>query len=378
MNIIVSHVIRINETPDSPPFSGAENHLWFLLPELVKYGVDVELIVIYKNSGPLMEDTFKKLQEKGVKIILLPLAVNTNWFFSGFIPFQRLYNLVKVLNTRRERIIHIHLDYTSAPIAAWLAGCTKLVMSIHNDEEDLSKNAMRIWLYILDFIIKKYIAISERTRGYYIEVSGIKPNKIKLIYYGVEYKNSNLLQKELRNLHNIPNNKKVVGFVGRLTYQKNVELIIQAARHLPQVHFVIVGEGEQRESLQGQSSTLSNVQFLGHQSNGYEMISAFDIFCLPSRFEGLGLVLIEAMLQSVPIIGSRAGAIPEILKNGQYGTLFTSERIDDFINAIQYALANPEKVRLKAEQAKEFASVFFSIDKMTLDTINLYTEINYI
>ena len=54
----------------------------------------------------------------------------------------------------------------------------------------------------------------------------------------------------------------------------------------------------------------------------------FDVLCLPSKWEGLGLVLVEAMLQAVPVIGSRQGAIPEVLAGGEAGDLFDFEDVD--------------------------------------------------
>ncbi|MBV5323520.1 glycosyltransferase family 4 protein, partial [bacterium] len=150
------------------------------------------------------------------------------------------------------------------------------------------------------------------------------------------------------------------------------ELLIEAARRLPEAHCVIVGDGELRDELHQQAKGLPNVQFLGYQPNGYELIPGFDLFCLPSRFEGLGLVLIEAMLQGTPITGSRAGAIPEILGNGEYGLLFDSNDLDGLVSSIQYAMNNRSLIRTTAVHARQYAQDTFSVKKMIDQTIQVY------
>ncbi|MBL8080153.1 MAG: glycosyltransferase family 4 protein [Anaerolineales bacterium] len=370
----VTHVIRLNESPMSPPFSGAENHLLFLLPELTRLGVDVELIVIYQSQGPLMKAAFEKLTQAGVVVTLLPLAVKARWHYLGLLALQRTFDLISLLRARRDRIIHLHLDYFGAPLAAWLSKCSCVVMSIHNDEEWLDSFAMRLWFRIMNLMVSRYIAISERVKDYFIHVSGIKPGKIERIYYGVDYKNE-LSTEKIREKYKFPAGKFVVGFIGRLVYQKNIELLLEAARILSEVHFVIVGDGELRESLKHQADGLQNVQFLGYQPNGHEIMPGFDLFCLPSRFEGLGLVLVEAMQQSVPIVASRAGAIPEILAEGRYGLLFNGGEVDGLVSSIQFAQRNHAEILEMVHLAYEYSKEVFTIEEMGSRTVNLYLNV---
>lgn len=372
--IRVTHVIRLDETPDSPPLSGAENHLLFLLPGLVSLGLDVELIVISRFQGALMKGAFDTLKNSGIRVTLLPLTMKTEWYCLRSLALQRTFDLIDLLRVRKDRVIHLHLDYFGAPVAAWLAGCSKVIMSIHNDEDWLAALPMRVWLRFLNLIVWRYIGITERVKDYFIRVSNVRPARIKRIYYGVKYKSPEFSSGQLRDKYNIPPNQKVVGYVGRLVYQKHVDLLVEAARALPHIHFVIVGEGELRRSLQEQAVGLKNIQFLGYQPDGYKIIPAFDIFCLPSRFEGLGLVLVEAMLLGVPIIASRAGAIPEILRQGKYGVLFNVGDLKGLLEAIKHSFENYDAMCSMAIQSRDFATSFFSIEEMTIETVNLYNE----
>jgi len=166
----------------------------------------------------------------------------------------------------------------------------------------------------------------------------------------------------------------VVGFVGRLAPQKNVPLLVAALKQLPDVHGVIVGDGEQRKELQALANAggTQNIQFLGHQPNAADLMPAFDVLCLPSRFEGLGLVLVEAMLRRVGVIGSQAGAIPEILGEGRYGLLFPSGDAAGLIQAIQFAQRERAYMADMAERAFEYAQRTFSVETMTRQTLEVY------
>jgi len=370
-NIKVSHVIRFNETNSSLPFSGAENHLLFLLPALVVEGVSVELIAIVQNSGPVLHSGLDGIKAAGVKVIVLPLAEKKKWYLPGYLAIRRTWDLYKVLQKRRKRIIHLHLDFFGAPIAAWLAKCHNIVMTIHNDAEYLSTPWMRIWLYSIGFIIKRFIAISDRVKKYFSQVASINPIKIDRIYHGIDVK-IDLSPKAIRTKYNIPINKFVVGFVGRLTYEKNVDTLIKAAKHVPNLHFVVVGNGELRGELHELAKGQKNIQFIENQLKGYEFISCFDLFCLPSRSEGLGIVLLEAMLLGTPIVASRAGAIPEILANGKYGYLFEVGDIDQLVSTIGFILTNQNEVSFKTLEAKEYAQNTFTIKKMVENTIIFY------
>jgi glycosyltransferase involved in cell wall biosynthesis len=369
MSQSVTHVVRLFE------LYGIGNHLLVLLPALVKAGLDVELIAITAQTpNPAVMEGLKDLENYGVQVTVLPFRVKSPHHPFGFLPIERTLDLVKLFQERKNRIIHIHLEFFGMPTAIWLAGCTKVVMSLHSDDKWFMSFKVRTWLHIVDKLIGRYIAVSERTKAYYAAAAHIDPIKIERIYHGINYTHEQTTGF-VRKKYSMPTNKFIFGIVGRLTYAKNIELLIESARMLPEAHCVIVGDGELRDALHQRAKGLPNVQFLGFQPNGYELISGFDLFCLPSRFEGLGLVLIEAMLQGIPITGSRAGAIPEILGNGEYGLLFDSGDLEGLVGSIQYAMNNTKIIHSTAVKAKQYAQETFSVKKMTYQTIQVYEAV---
>jgi len=117
-----------------------------------------------------------------------------------------------------------------------------------------------------------------------------------------------------------------VGHVGALVDRnKGQRVLLQAARLLqsqvPQMRFLFLGEGADAEDLAGESADLPNVHWLGFRQNVGDYLSLFDVFAFPSRHEGMGSSLLDAMDYGVPVVASRVGGIPDIVRDGQTGLL---------------------------------------------------------
>jgi glycosyltransferase involved in cell wall biosynthesis len=375
--IKVSHVMFMSEMPGIYPFSGLENHLMILLPALRRQGADVEFIVMTWNIGPELATRLADLEAQGVTVTTLPCNPGREWRWFGVRRLEQAAHLRSLLSQRRERIIHFHVDFGLTGIATWAAHCPRVVISIHNDDPWMMSARWRAWLRWMDRRVSHYIAISERVRRHYLSATGVSPEKVSRIYYGLELDPVAAAPQEIRRMYQIPVDRFVVGFVGRLAAQKNLSLLIAALEQLPDVQGVIVGDGELRQELKAlvQSKGLQNIQFLGRQPNAAEIMPAFDVLCLPSHFEGLGLVLVEAMLRRVGVMGSRAGAIPEILGEGRYGLLFESGDVAGLINAIQFARRERARMGEMVERTYEYAQRTFSIETMARQTLEVYARV---
>ncbi len=120
--------------------------------------------------------------------------------------------------------------------------------------------------------------------------------------------------------------KFLIGNVGALVdSHKGQSFLIEAARKLesthPDIHFILLGRGEDEERFKKQAEGLTNITFEGFVNNVNDYISCFDLFVFPSRHEGLGSVLFDVMQLSVPIIATDVGGIPDIITNGENGIL---------------------------------------------------------
>jgi len=117
-------------------------------------------------------------------------------------------------------------------------------------------------------------------------------------------------------------------------------------------------------------NNVTNVQLLGPVSNGRNIMNSFSLLCLPSKWEGLGLVLLEAMVQGVPVIGANNGAIPEVLDFGRVGLLFTDP--PSCAAAINAVLADTRDTSTRREAAKIWVAENYSIERAVTCYLDFY------
>jgi glycosyltransferase involved in cell wall biosynthesis len=368
----VTHVIYLNEQPGLSPFSGAENHLFILLRALVEHGVSVELLILLQNAGPQIEAKRKELEQLGIKTDIIPCETAPDRSATMKV---RDYFLA-----HRNHIAHTHLDQAdiTGKLGAFLGGCHRIISTTHNQEMHHLKPKWFAMIHALDLITRRYIAITESVKDHMIYQEHLPGHKIVVIPYGVPTPVHTYPREELRQRLGIPQEKFVIGFVGRLSVQKNIPLLISAvtnlSRELSNLWCVIVGGGELAEYLTSlvREQNITNVRFLGPKTNAADLMPAFDILCLPSSWEGLGLVLIEAMQRHVPIIGSRAGAIPEVLAQGKAGFLFEAGDDAALAETIRNLYYHPDLRRKIANQAYQHVLDTYTVEQMTRKTLAVY------
>jgi glycosyltransferase involved in cell wall biosynthesis len=151
--------------------------------------------------------------------------------------------------------------------------------------------------------------------------------------------------------------KTLVGHVGALVERhKGQQYIIEAARHLqatqPHLHFLLIGEGQDEAILKQQAKGLTNIEFIGFKLNVGDYLRALDIFIFPSLQEGLGSTLLDAMEANLPIIASKVGGIPDIIKHEKNGILIPSRDSLAIANAILLLLSNNTLAKTLGNQGK--------------------------
>ncbi|WP_345975126.1 glycosyltransferase family 4 protein [Sulfurimonas sp. HSL3-7] len=152
--------------------------------------------------------------------------------------------------------------------------------------------------------------------------------------------------------------KFLIGNVGALVdSHKGQSLLIEAAKGLeknhPELHFILLGRGEDEEKFKEQAKGLKNITFEGFVDNVNDYISCFDLFLFPSRHEGLGSILLDVMQLNVPVIATDVGGIPDIIKSEYNGLLIPPASAEAIVNSIIDLYKHPEKRALLAAHAKE-------------------------
>lgn len=229
---------------------------------------------------------------------------------------------------------------------------------------------------------QQWIAVCDHSRSLMSETFGIPLERIKRIYTGIQLKPS--AQQEVAHTRQavraelgIPQQATVLLTVGRLEcakgYQFLIEVLPDLIREFPSLRCVWVGEGEDRlwlQRLAHEHGVADYVMMTGHRSDVSRMMQAADMFVLPSLFEGLPFVLLEAMAQRMPIIASDAGGIPELIHDGVHGVLVRAGDRSSLLQALRRAFANPEQMQAMATAAEQRVREF-SQERMIRETLGV-------
>lgn len=174
--------------------------------------------------------------------------------------------------------------------------------------------------------VDRFIAISGRVEAVLRE-GGVPAEAITRVYSGVDPGRFDVAgdPARVREELGIPRRAKLVGCIGALVGHKAPLDLLHAVSELPaDAHVVYVGEGPLREDLVRESRNLKvedRVHLMGHRDDVPRILRSIDVFCLPSRLEGLGTSVLDAMAASLPVVGTRAGGIPEMVEDGRSGLL---------------------------------------------------------
>ncbi|MFA5754390.1 MAG: glycosyltransferase family 4 protein [Patescibacteria group bacterium] len=203
------------------------------------------------------------------------------------------------------------------------------------------------------------------------------------IYNGLAEKNLNFLSKlEARDWltnkagRNLKN-EYLVGSIGRLSYQKNFSWLIavwpEILKIKPEARLVVLGSGEEEKNLRAliDSLGLSDKVFIIFSDQASRYLKAFDLFVLPSRYEGLPLTLIEALLARLPVLASRVGGNEEIL--GREEELYALDDQKEFLARLERMAADPD-LAAKLLLVNQESAARFSLDEMVAKYLKIYSN----
>jgi glycosyltransferase involved in cell wall biosynthesis len=323
------------------------------------------LLFSYENSP------YREYLPEGIKIIVVQRksdsALDKIRQYAGF--------LRAVFNERPHVIISMLTHSNIIAISAGLIFRTKVIISEHIalgeaiKTEDggrilwfPTKQLVRIFYRFAD----KIVAVSEGIKTNLVEEFNISSYKIEVLYNPIDLNRISELCKISVEQIFFKERAPVILSVGRLVPQKGFDILLIAFRDIIKkmdARLIILGEGPEKESLSRLVNDLAiteKVSFSGFQKNPYKFMSRADIFVLPSRYEGLPMVILEAMACDTPVVATDCKSGPrEILQNGRYGVLVPTEDIDALSTAILELLRDKALrasfSRLAKQRVKDFA-----------------------
>lgn len=255
---------------------------------------------------------------------------------------------------------------------AWLARVPVRIATHRGKIESFPK-----WRQILHNLLinsgmaRTLIAVSQQTRQLAID-EGVSADRITVIPNGVTPLDTlSVNRMECREELGLGEGDIFLLSVGRLTYQKGHEYLVQAMpqviKRFPQAKAGICGEGPLRSQLQSQIMELGlsdHVKLLGSRVDVSPIFASADIFVLPSRWEGLSRALMEAMAAGIPVIASRVDGIRDLITDGVHGLLVSSEDPKSLEASILQLLEDPQMMKKMGAAAREHVLRVHSTDAM--------------
>lgn len=278
---------------------------------------------------------------------------------------RALIELRRIYRRYRPDVIHLHSSKAGA-LGRIVFPRSKVVYTVHGF--DSIRVAFRKFLPIeraLQRRARAVVAVSNYDQ-LNLDSEGINSN-IVTIHNGLA-KPEAKISDEHRALFR--RYAKVILCIARLSAPKLPELFIETARRLPDYGFIWIGNQEGVEAL---GELPANCHFLGNITGAGAYCSLANLFMLPSNYEGLPMVIIEAMSHGCPVVASNVGGISEIVTDGKTGYV-VSNTPEEFAKRIDYILSSDEREGQFSQSALQTYAEQLTVDKMVSRYLDIYTQ----
>ncbi|MGE5604137.1 MAG: glycosyltransferase [Bacteroidota bacterium] len=273
-------------------------------------------------------------------------------------------------------VSHGYSEHIWGRIASLIAKVPVIIQVEHNNEKYQPQQYLES--RILSHYTAKIICVSHGVKNYLIK-KGFSPHKMQVIYNGIELDHYSTPVKET-----FAQRQPNVIMVARFARQKDHATLIKAAGLLRELPFevIIVGAGKKtyRQKNEGLVRNLgleTKVHFLGARNDIPSLLSQNQIFVLATHYEGLPLVVVEAMAAGCVVIGSDVTGVSELIQDGKTGFLVPPENPEALAEKIKFIFENQTLASAIAEAGREFAYKNFALERMVSEYENLLlAEIN--
>lgn len=364
---------RILYVSTSTTVGGAEKTLYTLATLLDPRRHEVCGVVSLKPEGPYA----RKLKMQGRRVESLDLDRAPR--------FSDAARLAEIISRERPDVVHaimyqaIQLCRLAKPKAT---APFKLVSSprVHYRTRSL-------WTLLVDRALKGrddlLISESDASRSFLLSRLGYAPSKVRTIRNGVDLAGwpvSKVDRQKKRLELRLGASDVLVGAVGRLDRQKGFSVLVHAMARLKKsgLRCVILGEGPERprlEALIREHHLEGSVWLPGERGDVSAWLSAFDIACLPSMWEGLPNTLLEEMALGLPVVASAVDGVPEVVENGRNGVLVPPADAPALAKALGALAGDPERRAALGAAAHATIAEKFTIRRMLDEYQQAYSDV---
>jgi glycosyltransferase involved in cell wall biosynthesis len=268
-------------------------------------------------------------------------SMNAGLRFSPFV-LRRIHRFIQA---RGIELLHTHLQEADF-YGFWLKRLNPRLHWIstrHNTDAFRKRAFWRVVNASISRRTERVIAVSDAVRDFVAAHESIPPAKLVVVRNGIDLSRfaGRPSREEARAALALPSGDFVVGIVGRLSPQKGHHYLFEAAATLvteiPNLRLLVVGEGQLKGRLQRQARALGiaeRVSFVGFRPDMGTLYATMDLLAMPSLFEGLPLVLVEALVCERVAVGARAPGITDVIEDGKNGLLVKVGDVDELAAAI--------------------------------------------
>jgi glycosyltransferase involved in cell wall biosynthesis len=336
----------------------------------------------------IVENGIENAKTQGIRVIQLPSLVRS---IRPIKDFKALLVLVWLIFKEKPNIVHTHSSKAGilGRLAAKMAFVPNIIHTPHGHVfyGHFGAFASKMFLWIEKLFSRftdRIVALTDGEKNDYEKLYVCPSEKLLKIHSGVDvaqYMQANGNMVEKRRSLGLDQNEAVIGFVGWLLPIKGPVYLIKAMEYVwpeyPEASLVFVGKGHLDVDLRAQALRMNangRVKFLGWREDIVEIMTIFDMLVLPSLNEGMGRVLVEAMAAGKPVVASRVGGIPDLVRNDETGYLVPPADAEALADGIKKLLDDPEKAWEMGQRGKEYCRQF-SIEAMIEKLDDLYSDL---
>jgi glycosyltransferase involved in cell wall biosynthesis len=358
---------------------GSARHVADLASGLLARDHEVSLVFSPQRAEPWFVETIGSLDRLDVHSLPMDRSVT----FSDLTSCRELKRLIDANGP--FDLLHGHSSKAGALLRlAQIGNKTPIVYTPHAPitmDPELSLLARTAYLTVerlLAGLCARIICVSPAERDH-LQDLGFADQKLRVVCNGI----GALPQRErgrIREKMGIDADTVCFGCVGRITHQKAINHALSAfaavCREINDIRLVIVGDGPDLNTMEQLSADLGisqQVIFTG-AANGTELMAGFDIFLLPSRYEGMPYVLLEAAASNLPIIMTDVGGADLVVRDGENGFVVDQGQHDELVDRMLSLARQPELRQNMSAKSAEIAAAF-SLDRMISGTLSVYEEL---
>jgi len=332
------------------------------------------------------EEQCRLLEKERISYLIVPSLVRP---ISPWKDLCALWTLISILRAKRPAIVHTHTSKAGVlgRVAAWFS---RVPVIVHTPHGHVFYGHFSIWKSrvflqverILCRVTTALVALTSAERDDHLDRGVGRADRFAVIPSGIDVDRYRRARAEGRQIplgYNCPSDAIIVGSIGWLTDIKGHRVLVEAVGYLkdefPKLHVVIVGNGGQHDALLAQADSLGlreRIHLVGHRDDVERCLAGMDYFVFPSLNEGMGRALIEAMAAGLPVVASRVGGIPAIVRHEENGLLVAAGDSRALSEALRRILADPQLADRLGRNASRSIGNEFGVKAMVEAVESLY------